>query len=105
MARQSRGRLHFGRKQSPTSRSASAVAGAEAQEKRRKSRAKKWRERFRRIALSSYSSSRIVQNVCNLFRFSADYAGSARGQPAPNSSALDTVDDSCGSKGSRYVKC
>ena len=78
MARQSRGRLHSGRKQSPISRSASAVARAEAQEKRRESRAKKWRERFRRIALSSYSSSRIVQNVCNLFRFSADYARAVR---------------------------
>ena len=66
----------------------------------------KWRERFRRIPRSSYSSSRIVQNVCNLFRFSADYgAHSARGSRLPIQSGLDTVDDSCGSKGSSYVKC
>src|SRR6266404_8219208 len=77
MARQSRGRLHFGRKQSPTSRRAAAVANAEAQANRRKSRAKKWRERFCRIALSSYSSSWIAKNVCNLFRFSADYMRAA----------------------------
>ena len=40
---------------------------------------KKWRERFRRTALSSFSSNSIVQNICNLFRFSADIRGSARG--------------------------
>src|SRR4051794_1690752 len=78
MACQSRGRPHFGRKQSPTSRSASALARAEVQEKRRESRAKKWRERFCRIALTSYGTSRIVQNVCNLFRFSADCARAVR---------------------------
>ncbi len=71
MARQSRSRLRLGRMFSPRSKSASAIASVEAQQKRRKARVKKWRERFKRFNLSSWHESSIVATVCNLFKSSA----------------------------------
>ncbi len=78
MARQSRGRLRLGRMFSPRNRSASAVASAEVHEKRRKTRVKKWRERFKRFSLSAWHESAIVQTVCGLFRAGADTARAVR---------------------------
>src|SRR4051794_3219177 len=78
MARQTCDRLHFGRKNSPRSRSSSAVASAEAREKRRETRAKKWRERFKKAVLSTWQSNTIVQSICGMFRSSADAARALR---------------------------
>ncbi|HEX3599223.1 MAG TPA: hypothetical protein VHU84_03720, partial [Lacipirellulaceae bacterium] len=78
MARQSRGRLRLGRIFSPRSKSASAVASVQAQQKRRKARMKKWRERFKRFSLSSWHESAIVATVCNLFKTSAATARALR---------------------------
>src|SRR3954452_24878910 len=78
MARQSRSRLRFGRMFSPRSKSASAVASVEAQAKRRKTRVKKWRERFKRFSLSSWHENAIVATVCGLFRVSANTARTLR---------------------------
>ena len=58
---------------SPLSRSALAVASVEAQAKRRKQRVQRWRERFKRVSLSSaWQESAIVQSVVGMFRMSAD---------------------------------
>src|SRR6478735_4985100 len=78
MARQSRSRLHFGRMFSPRSKSVSAVASVQAQQKRRKARVKKWRERFKRFSLSAWHENAIVATVCGLFRSSADAARTVR---------------------------
>jgi nitrous oxidase accessory protein NosD len=78
MASRSRGRTRFGRLFSPRQRSASAVVSEEVREKRRQRRARKWRERFRRITLSSWQSNRIVQGVFDLFRSSVESARAVR---------------------------
>src|SRR6188472_3427998 len=79
MANRSRSRVRFGRIFSPRSRSASAVASVEAQEKRRKTRVKKWRERFKRFSLSSWQSTAIVETVVGFFRSGAQAARAVRG--------------------------
>ena len=59
----------MGRMFSPLSRSALAVARVEAQAKRRKQRVQRWRERFKRVSLSSaWQESAIVQSVVGMFR-------------------------------------
>src|SRR4051812_23496018 len=78
MARQTRDRFHFGRKQRPTGHSASTVTRAEAQENCSKSRAKKWRERFKKLALTTWQSNTIVQTICGMFRSSAETTRAVR---------------------------
>jgi len=64
---------------SPTRRSASAAPTDDKRQQRRKRQARRWHERFRAFALSSWQSSRIVQGVCDLFRSSAETARALRG--------------------------
>lgn len=78
MARQSHGRLHFGRKNAPQTRNRPAAEGAEREGDRGKSWAKKWRERFRHCALSAWHENAIVATVCNLFKASAETARAVR---------------------------
>lgn len=73
MTRQTSSRLGFGRQFSPKRRS-STTAPVESGAARRQARVKRWRERFRRLSLSSFQSSRIVQGVCDLFRSGAEAA-------------------------------
>ena len=64
---------------SPLSRSALAVASVEAQAKRRKQRVQRWRERFKRVSLSSaWQESAIVQSVVDMFRMSVDFTSVRR---------------------------
>src|SRR4051794_21368057 len=79
MANRSRGQASFRRMFSPTRRSASAAPTDDKRQQRRKRQARRWRERFRAFALSSWQSSRIVQGVCELFRSSAETARALRG--------------------------
>jgi parallel beta-helix repeat protein len=78
MARNNRGRVGFGRTVSPSRRSATPLASQESQQKRRQRRARRWHERFRRFALSTWQSNRIMQGVCDLFRSGAETARAIR---------------------------